>query len=226
MKISEFLIEKIRELNYISSFASDMANDCLKELNDIVYGEIDDEEVDDLSWNEMTNHCLHSLRKHLWSEPVKINKPVCAEDYIKLYKDGWNVKEWVDEIMYQWAQSRRTVYNNFKKFGIDPKKVLKHKDNHFPLDIRSNDMISEQDKEDILKLASWISWPRCLGSTKKMFERKYFDILMNDESFPEEFYSAIYGELYVKFKKLYRTADKETRDEAYRIAKKKENDIF
>ena len=58
-------------------------------------------------------------------ETISKKKPVCGHDYMMLYEDGMKVKDWVSVIMKQWGQSRRTVYNNFDKFGIDPKEVAK-----------------------------------------------------------------------------------------------------
>lgn len=131
MKRSDLLKEKIRKMNFIIFLSSDMIHECMEELESITSGDneecedYDDYEVDNVSNNELANQCLLYLRKHLWHEPIKILKPICADDYLSLYKDGWNVEEWVEELKYQWGQSKSTIYNNFKKFGIKPKEVLK-----------------------------------------------------------------------------------------------------
>lgn len=53
-------------------------------------------------------------------------KPETADDYLRFYKDGWNVDQWVEELKYQWCQSRASVFNYFKKFNIKPKEITKN----------------------------------------------------------------------------------------------------
>jgi hypothetical protein len=57
------------------------------------------------------------------SEKIDIKKPECADDYLRFYRKGMSVNDWVDVLMKEWNEKRRTVYYHFSKFGIEPKKV-------------------------------------------------------------------------------------------------------
>lgn len=52
-------------------------------------------------------------------------KPEVPDDYLKFYQDGMNVDQWIEELKYQWGQSRSTIFCFFKKFNIRPKEITK-----------------------------------------------------------------------------------------------------
>lgn len=77
---------------------------------------------------------------------IKIQKPVCADDLLKYYEDGMSVEDFVERLQDLWRLSRRSVFNYFKRFGINTKSMTKANNQEWEIQ-RLRSLLVSKDRE-------------------------------------------------------------------------------
>lgn len=105
--------------------------------------------------SELNVHADEAIYLPKNTDKPKISKPENADDYLQFFQDGMTVDDFVSVLREKWHQSQKTVYNYFKKFGINPKTMTKSNDLSYQINMmqaRINSLEYENNKlREILK---------------------------------------------------------------------------